>query len=93
MAEAVEVGRRMQAKHIILTHFSGLYDRVPTLPDYLLEAGNVSVASDFLVARFNELPYLPKLLPLYKELYRKELAHLAERRLVGGDSRFILSTL
>jgi len=36
------------------------------------------------VARFNELEYLPKLLPLYKQLYSRELAEMYQRDLKKG---------
>jgi len=78
--EAVEVAKKMKAKHVILTHFcSHFYDVTTPLPQYLFDAGNVCMAKDFMVARFNELEDLPKLLPLYKQLYSRELAKLDRR--------------
>ena len=79
MGEAVDIAKRMEAKHVILTHFSSRYCRTPPIPDYLIEAGNISVASDFMVARFNELEHLPKLLPLYRQLYSGELSGLGDK--------------
>jgi ribonuclease Z len=79
MGEAVGIAKRMGAKHVVLTHFSSRYCKIPPIPDYLIEAGNISVASDFMVARFNELEHLPKLLPLYRQLYSRELSELGDR--------------
>jgi len=80
MGEAVSIAKRMGAKHIILTHFSSRYSKSPPpMPDYLIEAGNISLASDFMVAKFNDLEHLPKLLPLYKQLYSKELSELEDK--------------
>jgi ribonuclease Z len=73
MGEAVEIAKRMGAKHVVLTHFSSRYSYTPQLPLYLFQAGNISLARDFMVARFNELEHLPKLLPLYKQLYQEKL--------------------
>jgi len=76
MGQAVDAGKRMRAKHVILSHFSTRYSRVPELPNYLLEAGNVSIAMDYMVANFETLPLLPRMLPVYREVYRPELFKL-----------------
>ena len=46
---------------------------MPPLPDYLDEAGNISVAMDNLSVSFSDLHLLPKLLPVFRELYQEEL--------------------
>jgi len=81
MGQAVDVGRRMGAKNVVLTHFSSRYPRVPPLPDYLLEAGNVSVAFDNMVVNFDTLPLLPRMLHVFRELYKKELLEIHHRDL------------
>jgi hypothetical protein len=43
------------------------------LPDYLLEADNFSCAKDNMVVSFGQLSLYPKLLPLYRHLYKEEL--------------------
>ncbi|CAL2040910.1 unnamed protein product [Caenorhabditis brenneri] len=75
MGQAVDVGRRMKAKHIILTHFSARYPKVPVLPNYL-DSENVGVAMDMLRVRFDHLPLVPKLLPIYREVFSSELFEL-----------------
>uniref|UniRef100_A0A915B8J9 ribonuclease Z n=2 Tax=Parascaris univalens TaxID=6257 RepID=A0A915B8J9_PARUN len=73
MKQAVNVGLKMHAKHIILSHFSARYPKVPALPDYLDNAGNVSVAVDNLSVRFGDLALLPKTINVFRELYQDEL--------------------
>uniref|UniRef100_A0A915DYY9 ribonuclease Z n=1 Tax=Ditylenchus dipsaci TaxID=166011 RepID=A0A915DYY9_9BILA len=73
MEQAVDVGCRMNARNVILTHFSARYNKVPMLPDYLLDAGNISIAMDNMVVRFDRLDVLPKLLPIYRHIYLEEL--------------------
>ncbi|PAV81067.1 hypothetical protein WR25_10665 [Diploscapter pachys] len=73
MNQAVEIGRKMQAKWIILTHFSARYPKVPALPDYLDTMGNVGVALDFMRVPFDKIPILPKFIPLFRELFGDEL--------------------
>lgn len=73
MHQAINIGRQMKAKYIILTHFSSRYAKVPSLPTYLDDVGNVAVASDNLYIRFKDLHLLPKLIPIYRDLFRDEL--------------------
>uniref|UniRef100_A0A1I7TDZ7 ribonuclease Z n=1 Tax=Caenorhabditis tropicalis TaxID=1561998 RepID=A0A1I7TDZ7_9PELO len=79
MGQAVDVGKRMNAKHIILTHFSARYPKVPTLPEYL-DSQNIGVAMDMLRIRFDHLPLLPKLLPIYREVFVSELFELTIKK-------------
>ena len=72
MLQAVNVGKAMNAKHTILTHFSARYPKVPSLPDYLDENG-VSVAMDNLVVSMEDLHKLPKMNNAYRLLYEEEL--------------------
>ena len=44
------------------------YVRIPPIPDYLIEAGNISFAMDGMIVRFDTLPMFPKLLPVFKHL-------------------------
>lgn len=98
MRQAVDIGQRMRAKHIILTHFSARYAKAPPLPEYLEEVGNVSVAVDNLSVCFDDLHLLPKLIPVYRELYEDDLFTIqlrAEQRVlreneeeqVNGESK------
>lgn len=80
MGQAVEIGRKMKAKHVILTHFSARYPKIPPLPSYLDEAGNVSVAMDNMRVRFDHLDIIPKLIPLYRDLFIEELFQLDLRK-------------
>lgn len=81
MAQALDVAKRMQAKNVVLTHFSARFPKVPALPDYLLEAGNVSVAMDNMVVTMDNIQHLPKLLRVYRACYQPELLEIETRRL------------
>lgn len=62
--EAVDVGRRAHAAHVILTHFSQRYPKMPVLePD----SGDVLSAFDLLSLRFDEL-HQPELMDVCAEL-------------------------
>lgn len=78
MLQAVKVGKAMEAKHVILTHFSARYPKVPTLPDYLDENG-VGIAMDNLIVSMEDLPKLPLMNPVYRELYDEELFEILKK--------------
>ncbi|EFO93115.1 hypothetical protein GCK72_014580 [Caenorhabditis remanei] len=79
MGQAVDVGKRMNAKNIILTHFSARYPKVPVLPQYL-DTENIGVAMDMLRVRFDHLPLVSKLLPIYREVFVAELFELTIKK-------------
>uniref|UniRef100_A0A183GV26 ribonuclease Z n=1 Tax=Heligmosomoides polygyrus TaxID=6339 RepID=A0A183GV26_HELPZ len=80
MGQAVEIGRKMKARHVILTHFSARYPKVPELPAYLEKSGNVGVAMDNLSVRFDQLDLVPKLIPIFREVYQEELFEIELRK-------------
>ncbi|TKR68305.1 hypothetical protein L596_024302 [Steinernema carpocapsae] len=73
MLQAITVGEKMKAKHVLLSHFSARYPKVPWLPEYLDERGNVAVAMDNFVVPFGRLPATSKLIPAYRELFKEDL--------------------
>ncbi|CAI5449346.1 unnamed protein product [Caenorhabditis angaria] len=79
MGQAVDVGQRMNAKNVVLTHFSARYPKVPMLPEYLDEL-KIGIAMDMLRVRFDKLHLLPKLLPIYREIYVEELFELTIKK-------------
>lgn len=89
MRQAVDVGTKMNAKNIVLSHFSARYAKVPPLPKYLEEVGNVSVAVDNLSVCFGDFHLLPKLIPAFREIYQEELFEIEmkmEQRLLRNQS-------
>ena len=83
MLQAVNVGKSMNAKHTILTHFSARYPKVPSLPDYLDENG-VSIAMDNLVVSMEDLHRLPKMNNAYRSLYEEELFEILKKNQQRG---------
>jgi hypothetical protein len=73
----------MNAKHIILTHFSARYPKVPALPSYLDENG-VCVAMDNLVVSMETLPKVSKLNEIYRIIYEEELFNIESRNFIKG---------
>jgi ribonuclease Z len=72
VAGAIDVGRRMNAKHVILTHFSQRYPRLPVLKGEAAAntpMNNVSVSFDFMTVRMSQLEWLPQMLPALQQLF------------------------
>ncbi|CAJ0574584.1 unnamed protein product, partial [Mesorhabditis spiculigera] len=80
MGQAVDVARRMSAASTILTHFSARYSKIPPLPDYLDEHG-IGIAMDNMRARCDHWHLIPKLVPIYRHLFKQELFEMSLRKL------------
>ncbi|CEF64260.1 Zinc phosphodiesterase ELAC protein 2 [Strongyloides ratti] len=76
MKQAITVGEKMKAKHILLTHFSARYSKIPKLPDYLIEKNNVGIAFDFMTIKFKHWQLVPKLNKIYRKAFSTELEEL-----------------
>ncbi|CAD5214498.1 unnamed protein product [Bursaphelenchus okinawaensis] len=74
--QAISIGKEMNAKHVILSHFSARYPRCMVLSDELIESGNTAMATDFMVADWNKLKVIDKLAPVYKLMFERELKDL-----------------
>ena len=76
VGEALDVGRRMGAWRVLLTHFS---QRYPKLADVRgAPARRAVVAFDLMCAPFRLLPQLPRLMPALMCLFADELASSGE---------------
>ncbi|KAK3930312.1 Ribonuclease Z, mitochondrial [Frankliniella fusca] len=66
--DAIDLGKEMCAKQVILTHFSQRYPHITRLKD-LENTRNVSVAFDFLQCHLKDFQYLPKLNKSYEKVF------------------------
>ena len=72
VAGAIDVGQRMNAKHLILTHFSQRYPKLPVLRNEekaKTRLNNVSVSFDLMSVRMSQLEWLPRMLPALQHMY------------------------
>ncbi|KAL1494480.1 hypothetical protein ABEB36_010074 [Hypothenemus hampei] len=85
-SQAIEVGRLMQARHVILTHFSQRYAKLPRFNDNF--ADNVCIAFDNMQVRVEELPLIPLFYPALKIMFAEhyeELEHKAVKRQLKSE--------
>jgi len=66
-SQAIQVGKDMEAKNIILTHFSQRYAKLPRFNDNF--AANVGIAFDNMQVKLDELPLVPLLYPALKIMF------------------------
>ncbi|CAF1230165.1 unnamed protein product, partial [Rotaria sordida] len=84
MAQAIDVGRRMNAKYTILWHFSQRYAKIPFLSDTKTEDesqkdekqeqkfDNVCISFDFMRIHLSDLPRACELVPIFESMFYDE---------------------
>lgn len=78
VSQALAAGRAMQARHVLLTHFSQRYAKLPRLGEDL---AHVAVAFDHLCVTLDELPLLPLLAPALRTLFAQHCDELEQKAL------------
>ncbi|XP_076036405.1 ribonuclease Z [Oratosquilla oratoria] len=81
-SQAIQIGVEMKAKHIILTHFSQRYAKVPLLSDTV--PANVGIAFDNMKVGLQDLPNLhylyPAMVAMFAEDYDEMLDKTAKKK-------------
>ncbi|CAG9773790.1 unnamed protein product [Ceutorhynchus assimilis] len=92
-SQAIQIGKDMQAKHVILTHFSQRYAKLPRFNDNF--ADNVTIAFDNMQVRLDELPLVPLLYPALKIMFAEhyeELEHKTLKRQLRAERLALAET-
>jgi len=76
-SEAIDVGMRMNAKFILLTHFSQRYSRLPKIDGGL--AKNVGIAFDSMSVRLSDLPRIPLIYPALKTMFAEHYEEMEQK--------------
>lgn len=79
VSEAIEQGRKMNAKYTILTHFSQRYAKIPRINTALAE--NVGVAFDNMEVTISELNLLHLMYPTLKILFSEHFEEMEQKAL------------
>ncbi|XP_072339225.1 zinc phosphodiesterase ELAC protein 2 [Scyliorhinus torazame] len=77
-SQAIDVGMQMNAKFIMLNHFSQRYAKIPLFSADFNE--KVGIAFDHMRVRFDDFAVVPKLIPPLKALFADEIEEMEERR-------------
>lgn len=70
--EAIEVGASAGAYRIILTHFSQRYPKIPVFDESFMD--RTCIAFDLMTVNLADLPFVPKINPFLKLLFKNEMA-------------------
>ncbi|XP_049717038.1 zinc phosphodiesterase ELAC protein 2-like [Elephas maximus indicus] len=77
-SQAIGVGMQMNARFIMLNHFSQRYAKIPLFsPDF---NDRVGIAFDHMKVCFGDFSTVPKLIPPLKALFADDLEEMEERR-------------
>ncbi|XP_076298714.1 ribonuclease Z [Lasioglossum baleicum] len=76
VSQAINVGKEMNAKFTLLTHFSQRYSKIPILSEVL---DNVGLAYDNMDIKLSHLPLLPLFYPCLKILYSEHYDKMEKR--------------
>lgn len=94
LSQAIEQGKKMNAKYTLLTHFSQRYAKLPRFENSRLEE-NVGIAFDNMEVSLFDLPHLYLLYPTLKLLFMEhweEMEHKALKRQYKKDRELAAST-
>jgi ribonuclease Z len=94
MAQAVDVGHRMNAKYTILWHFSQRYAKIPFRHEAKYEcntneqssessstrSNNVCISFDFMRLRLADLPRACELVPVFESMFYDEWLTMKRRQ-------------
>lgn len=76
-SQAINIGMKMNAKFILLNHFSQRYSKIPIISDKFSD--KVGISFDNMCLSFCDLPLLPHLNNPLKTLFAEEYAEMEEK--------------
>ncbi|XP_068119276.1 zinc phosphodiesterase ELAC protein 2 [Hyperolius riggenbachi] len=77
-SQAIDVGVKMDAKYVMLNHFSQRYAKLPLMSDRF--SHKVGISFDHMRIRWSDFGILPKLMGPLKALFAEELVEMGERK-------------
>ncbi|CAF3990875.1 unnamed protein product, partial [Rotaria magnacalcarata] len=92
MAQAIDVGRRMNAKYTILWHFSQRYAKIPFLSEAKnddqsetdkkqeQQLDNVCISFDFMRFHLSDLPRACELVPIFESMFYEEWLNMKRKQ-------------
>lgn len=87
VSQAIEQGVRMNAKHILLTHFSQRYAKIPRIEEGLV--GNVGIAFDNMEVVPSDFNRLTQLYPVLKKMFPEHWDEMEQKSLKRANRKAI----
>lgn len=77
VSQAIDIGMSMNARFILLTHFSQRYAKIPYFSDKF--SNRVGVAFDNMRVKMSQLPLLPLFMPALKAMFSESYADMEDK--------------
>lgn len=87
VSQAIEQGHRMNAKYVLLTHFSQRYAKIPRIEQHLME--NVGIAFDNMEVVPSDLRELNVLYPTMKVMFAEHWDEMEQKSMKRAHKRAI----
>lgn len=87
VSQAIEQGHKMNAKYVLLTHFSQRYAKIPRIEQHLVE--NVGIAFDNMEVVASDLRELNVLYPTMKIMFAEHWDEMEQKSIKRAHKRAI----
>ncbi|XP_055545892.1 ribonuclease Z, mitochondrial [Wyeomyia smithii] len=89
LSQAIEQGKKMNAKYTLLTHFSQRYAKIPRIESNL--GNNLGIAFDNMEVTLDDLPILCMFYPALKAMFISHFEEMEEKALKRANKRIRLA--
>lgn len=93
LSQAIEQGRKMDAKYIILTHFSQRYAKLPRIDEKKSLNNNISIAFDNMEITELDLNYFNLFYPTLKLLFAEHCEEMEQKAIKRATKKQRLAEL
>lgn len=90
LSQAIEAGKRMNAKYTLLTHFSQRYAKIPRIESEL--ETNLGIAFDNMEVTLDDLPQLSLFYPVLKAMFISHFEEMEQKAIKRGNKKMRLET-
>uniref|UniRef100_A0AAG5DWA4 Zinc phosphodiesterase ELAC protein 2 n=1 Tax=Anopheles atroparvus TaxID=41427 RepID=A0AAG5DWA4_ANOAO len=93
LSQAIEQGRKMNARYTLLTHFSQRYAKIPRLRPEQQQAGlgtDLGIAFDNMEVTLDDLPALCKFYPALKAMFISHFEEMEQKAIKRGNKKMRL---
>ncbi|XP_062548161.1 ribonuclease Z, mitochondrial isoform X2 [Armigeres subalbatus] len=88
LSQAIDQGKKMNAKYTLLTHFSQRYAKIPRIESEL--ETNLGIAFDNMVVTLDDLPQLSLFYPALKAMFISHFEEMEQKAIKRGNKKMRL---